>query len=190
LSSSVPQTLESMQVQTYEYQAGVPIAENKKYSSLIIPKDKVQEINGNCEIHVVGDVKIEDGARLIVTNNSSLRLYVGGEKFEVKKKSAGLINESQDPTSLLIFGLDDCRKVKIENGDAGDFYGAVYAPFAKVEMKINGDLYGAFAGWDVKLKKKKGGDPGTFYYDRSLRIGNLLATDALAARFVVKRWQQ
>jgi len=190
LSSSVPQTLESMQVQTYEYQAGVPIVGDKKYSSLIIPKDKVQEINGNCLIHVVGDVKVEDGARLIVTNNSSLRLYVGGEKFEVKKKSAGLINEGQDPTSLLIFGLDACRKVKIENGDAGDFYGAVYAPFAKVEMKINGDLYGAFAGWDVKLKKKKGGDHGTFYYDRSLRIGNLLATDALAARFEIKRWQK
>jgi len=64
----------------------------------------------------------------------------------------------------------------------------VYAPFAKVEMKTEGDLYGAFVGWDVKLKKKKDKDPGTFYYDRSLRLGNMLATDDLATRFVVKRW--
>jgi hypothetical protein len=66
----------------------------------------------------------------------------------------------------------------------------VYAPFAKVEMKTNGDLYGAFVGWDVKLKKKKGGENATFYFDRSLRIGNLLATDNLATRFVVKRWYE
>jgi hypothetical protein len=83
--------------------------------------------------------------------------------------------------------LDDCRKVKIESSE--DFYGAVHAPFAKVEMKTSGDLYGAFVGWDVKLKKKKGGGHGTFYFDRSLRLGDLLATDSLAARFVVKRWQ-
>ncbi len=152
--------------------------------------DAVQEINGNCEIYVVGNVKVEDGAQLIVTDNSSLTIYVGGEKFEVKKKSDGLINETEDPTNLLIFGLDTCRKVKIENENTGDFYGAVYAPFAKVEMKTNGDLYGAFVGWDVKLKKKKGGDHGTFYYDRSLRIDNVLATDDLAVRFVVKGWRE
>lgn len=191
LSVSLPQSLENMTTQTYEY-TGAPIAGNKKYFSLIIPKDvgAVQNIVGNCEIYVVGNVKIEDGAQLIVTNNASLTLYVGGEKFEVKKKSAGLINETKDPTNLLIFGLDDCRKVKIENENTDDFYGAVYAPFAKVEMKTNGDLYGAFVGWDVKLKKKKGGANGTFYFDRSLRIDNLLATDDLATRFVVKRWQE
>jgi len=148
LSVSVPGSLENQTLEDYEYQAGVPITGNNKYSSLIIPKDGVQEIKG----------------------------------------SAGVINESQDPTNLLIFGLDACRKVKIES--PVDFYGAVYAPFAKVEMKTGGDLYGAFVGWDVKLKKKKGEGDGIFYYDRSLRIGDLLATDGLAARFVVKRWQQ
>ena len=190
LSVILPQGLENMPTQTYEYNAGVPIDGNKKYSSLIIPRDAVQEINGNCEIYVVGNVKVEDGAQLILTNNSSLTIYVGGEKFETKKKSDGLINETEDPTNLLIFGLDTCRKVKIENQNTGDFYGAVYAPFAKVEMKTNGDLYGAFAGWDVKLKKKKGGEAATFYFDRSLRIGNLRATDPLATRFIVKRWYE
>ena len=135
-------------------------------------------------------MKIDDDAQLVITPGSSLKLFVGGEKFEVKKKSDGLINQTNDPTNLIIFGLDDCRKVKIENADAGDFYGAVYAPFAKVEMKTNGDLYGAFVGWDVKLKKKKSGDHGTFHFDRSLRLGNLLAGDDLASRFVVKRWRQ
>ena len=96
------------------------------------------------------------------------------------------MNQNYDPTKLLIFGLDDCRKVKIES--PVDFCGAVYAPFATVEMKHCGDLYGAFVGWDVKLKRKKGEGHGTFHFDRSLRLGNILAGDDLAARIVVKRW--
>jgi len=190
LSVTLPQSLENGPVKDYEYKEHVPIAGNNKYYSLIVPKDAVQEIVGNCAIYVVGNVKVEDDAQLIVAENSSLTLYVGGEKFEVKKKSNGLINETEDPTNLLIYGLDACRKVKIEKETAGDFYGAVYAPFAKVEMKTNGDLYGAIVGWDVKLKKRKGGAQGTFYYDRSLRIDNLLATDNLATCFAVKRWQE
>ena len=190
LSVTLPVNLDNKPLKEYEYKDNVPIAGVNKYTELTIPKGKVQEINGNCVIYVVGDVKVEDDAQLILTENASLTLYVGGEKFEVKKKSEGLINETQDPKKLLIYGLDDCRKVKIENEDAGDFYGAVYAPFAKVEMKTNGDLYGAFVGCDVKLKKKKGGEHGTFYFDRSLRIDNVAATDDLAVRFVVKGWHE
>jgi hypothetical protein len=186
LSVTVPTYLQVGTFQDYEYDDDKPITGNRKYTSLIIPEDAVQEIGGNCQIYVQGDVKIEEDAQLILTSGSSLRLYVGGEKLEVKKKSNGLVNQSQDPTKLLVFGLDGCRKVKIEN--PVNFYGAVYAPFAKVEMKECGDLYGAFVGWDVKLKRKKGEGHGTFYFDRSLRLGNVLAGDDLATRFVVKRW--
>ena len=190
LSVSLPGNMSNQPLKEYEYKDNVPIAGVNKYTELKIPRGKVQEIRGNCEIYVVGNVKVEDEAQLILTENSSLVLYVGGEKFEVKKKSGGLINETKDPKKLLIYGMDGCRKVKIENENVGDFYGAVYAPFAKVEMKTTGDLYGAFAGWEVKLKKKKGGENGTFYFDRSLRIDNVAATDDLAVRFVVEGWHE
>ena len=190
LSVTLPTSLENQPLKEFDYKEHVPIAGKGKYASLKIPKDEVQEIHGNCEIYVVGEVKIEDGAQLIVTEHSSLKLYVNGEKLEVKKKSAGLINQTEDPKKLMIYGTDDCRKVKIENENAGDFYGAVYAPFAKVEMKTDGDLYGAFAGWDVKLKKKKGSEHGTFYFDRSLRTDNVAATDDGAVRFTIKSWHE
>jgi len=190
LSVTLPTPLANQPLKEFEWQSGKPLAGKGKYASLTIPKDKVQEINGNCEIYVVGDVKVEDGAQLVVTENSSLKLYVNGEKFEVKKKSGGLINETEDPKNLIIYGMDDCRKVKIENENAGDFYGAVYAPFAKIEMKTNEDLYGAFAGWDVKLKKKKSSEHGTFYFDRSLRTNNAAATDDGAVRFTIKSWHE
>ena len=57
-------------------------------------------------------------------------------------------------------------------------------------MKTNGDLYGAFAGWDVKLKRKKGAGQGTFYFDRSLRTGNVAASDDGTVRFTVKDWRE
>ena len=193
LSITVPSELESLPAIEYEWHGGpggnIAITGNVKYSSLKIPKPHKQDIVGDVMIYVTGDMKVEDMAELTLTAGSSLKLYVNG-KLEVKKKSKGLINETQDPTKLMIFGLDDCRKVKIENEGAGDFYGAVYAPYAKVEMKTNGDLYGAFAGWDVKLKRKKGAGQGTFYFDRSLRTGNVAASDEGSVRFVVKDWRE
>lgn len=189
LSIPVPSNLENQQITEYEWHGNSPIAGTVKYSSLIIPKSMKQRVQGNCKIYVIGDMKVEDKAEFIITQNSSLKIYVGG-KLEVKKGSRGLINESQDPKNLMIYGTDSCRKIKIENRDAGDFYGAVYAPFAKVEMKTDGDLYGAFVGWDVKLKKHKASEHGTFYFDRSLRTGNVAASDDGAVRFVVKDWRE
>ena len=81
------------------------------------------------------------------------------------------------------------RSLKSKNRGAGDFYGAVYAPFAKVEMKTDGDLYGAFVGWDVKLKKHKASEHGTFYFDRSLRTDNVAVSEG-TVRFVVKSWHE
>ena len=189
LSITLPSELESLPVTEYEWHGGTPITGTVKYATLKIPRPHKQDIVGDVVIYVTGDMKVEDMAELTLTAGSSLKLYVNG-KLEVKKKSKGLINETQDPTKLMIFGLDDCRKVKIENEGAGDFYGAVYAPYAKVEMKTNGDLYGAFAGWDVKLKRKKGAGQGTFYFDRSLRTGNVAASDEGSVRFTVKDWRE
>lgn len=193
LSIPVPSELESLPAIEYEWQGGpggnIAITGNVKYSSFIIPKPHKQDIVGDVMIYVTGDMKVDDKAELTLTAGSSLKIYVNG-KLEVKKGSKGLINETQDPTKLIIYGTDSCRKVKIENREAGDFYGAVYAPFAKVEMKTDGDLYGAFVGWDVKLKKHKASEHGTFYFDRSLRTDNVATSDEGAVRFVVKDWRE
>lgn len=153
-----------------EDKQGQTISGNVKYDNLTIPEGETWKVVSNCQIYVERDMKLEEGAKLIITENSSLVLYVG-EKLEVKKDkegdAAGIINETQDPTKLTIYGTDTCRKVKLEKNE--DFYGAVYAPYAKVEIKDSGDVYGALVGWDVKLKRKKGEENGNFYFDEALR---------------------
>ncbi len=185
-SVTVPQFLDNHPIQEYEYKEGVPIAGNVRYDTLTLLESEVQKINGNCAIYVEGDIKIEEDAELILTKNSSVAIYVGG-KLEVKKNSGGITNETMVPKNLVIYGTDTCRKIKIEN--ANHFYGAVYAPLAKVEIKNSGDLYGAFVGWDVKLKKKKGEEHGTIYYDESLRSEYMTAADN-GVGFVIRDWRE
>jgi hypothetical protein len=177
---TLPTPLENKPAQTYN--PGDSLSGVARYTELKIRDE--QEIHGNCRIYVEGDMKLEDNAKLIIAENASLELYVGG-KFEIKKKSQGIDNLSHIPGNLIIYGMDTCRKVKIENKQ--DFYGAVYAPFAKVEVKNDGDVYGAFVGWDVKLKKKRGSEHGTFYYDQSLRIGDVHSD---GTSFIVRSWRE
>jgi len=178
---TLPTPLENKPAQTYE--PGSPLSGVSRYTELKINGE--QQVNGNCRIYVEGDMKLEDNAKLTIAENASLELYVGG-KLEIKKKSLGIDNTSNIPENLMIYGMDTCRKVKIENKQ--DFYGAVYAPFAKVEVKNEADVYGAFVGWDVKLKGKKGGEHGTFYYDRSLRTGDV--DNNGSTRFIVRNWYE
>lgn len=163
----VPEALDSLPEEDYKHKDDQPLTGNLKFKDFKLKKDE-QEIIGDCVIYVTKDMKIEDGARLVVTDDSSLTIYVD-KKLEVKKtkESGGIINETQDPTKLVIFGTDTCNKVKIEKVD--DFYGAVYAPSAKVEVKDSGDIYGALVGWDVKVKGDKDGDVSNFYFDEALK---------------------
>ena len=180
---TLPTPLENQSAGTYN--PGSPLSGVARYTELNITGE--QEVHGNCQIYVEGDMKLEDNAKLIITNNASLTLYVGG-KLEVKKHSEGITNETMVPKNLMIYGMDTCSKIKIENKE--DFYGAVYAPFAKVEIKNSGDLYGAFVGWDVKLKKKKGEEHGTYYYDESLGGSGNVTADDNGVSFVISDWRE
>jgi len=179
--------LDKLPTKTYKYKKNKSLSGKNRYKDLTIPKKAVQEVKGNCVIYVEGDFKVEDEAEIRIDENGSLTVYVG-EKLEIKKKSAGINNMSKLPKNLVIYGLDTCEKIKIENPSS--FYGAVYAPYSKVEIKESGDIYGALVGWDVKIKKKKGTGHGTFYYDRSLGSGNVSASDDNGSRFVIKTWRE
>lgn len=190
LPVTVPQSLESQKAQKYSYKPDKAISGTVKYTDLKIPKDKTQEINGNCTIYVERDFKIEKGAELIIPQNASLTLYVAG-KIDVKVDAngeeeglemGGLINQTQDPTNLTIYGTDTCSKIKLATNE-NNFYGAVYAPYTKVEVKGTANIYGAFVGWDVKLKNNNvGSQKPTFYYDEAL-----LAPGTI--RFVTVGWR-
>lgn len=176
LAVIVPENLNEMKGEKFEIKKdkgdGKPLklTGNLRFEDFKIEDEQVIEVQGNVTMYVEGEMKLKHGAQLIITKNSSLTLYVG-KKLEIHSHTpdgvGGLINETKDPTKLMIYGTDTCEKIKLEHMD--DFYGAVYAPYAKVEMKRIGDIYGAFLGWEVKLEKDRHDDNPSFYFDEALR---------------------
>ncbi|HEX9897736.1 MAG TPA: PilX N-terminal domain-containing pilus assembly protein [Candidatus Methylomirabilis sp.] len=109
-------------------------------------------ITGNGRLRTTGAVKI------YVTGN----IDVGGN---------GIATAGNLPPNLLIYGTQDpsdssqkTTTVKIHGN--GDFYGAVYAPGAALDVYGNGAVYGALTGNTAKVNGN-----GGFHYDESL--GNL-----------------
>jgi len=109
-------------------------------------------ITGNGRLRTTGAVKI------YVTGN----IDIGGN---------GIATAGNLPPNLLIYGTQDpsdasqkTTTVKIHG--TGDFYGAVYAPGAALDVYGNRAIHGALTGNLVKINGK-----GGFHYDEAL--GNL-----------------
>ena len=153
-----------------------------KYDSIDLGNHEVIVINGDVSLYITGDITLGNSAQLLVVNegmnpNASLTLYVGGN---VEVKNGGAFNNlAQDPKKLSIVGVDDCEDIILKNST--DFYGTIYAPDTRVEMKNSANAYGAVVADTFDQKNS-----ATFYYDASLRD----VTVEQAERFVVKYWSE
>lgn len=172
----VPTELETLSITSYSYSEGTPLTGDIKFSSITVPTDKVQEIQGDCRIYVTEGIVLNNNSELVVKPGASLEIYVG-TGIEAKT-SANLSNETADADNLLIYGLDTCTQIDIKN--SADFYGAVYAPNADLTVYNGGDLYGAFVGNSFELKNS-----GSFYYDTSLAD---VSIDDQTVYFNISRW--
>ncbi len=101
-----------------------------------------------------GQLTIDGAVTIYVTGN----IDVGGN---------GILNTYKLPPNLLIYGGQDTKIVKIHGN--GDFYGAVYAPEADINVYGNGATFGALTGKTAKINGN-----GGFHYDEDL--GNLGGT--------------
>jgi hypothetical protein len=143
--SSIPAGLVNQGPLTIAGNREVVLSEGTYWFSLI-------NITGNGRLRTTGAVKI------YVTGN----IDVGGN---------GIATAGNLPPNLLIYGTQDpsdssqkTTTVKIHGN--GDFYGAVYAPGAALDVYGNGAVYGALTGNTAKVNGN-----GGFHYDESL--GNL-----------------
>jgi len=120
--------------------------------------------DGRVDVFVDGFTYLPAGTEIIVTEGSSLVLYLGGN-MEVMPRSMITYEgmpENPDPvvyedliieaaSSISIIGLTDrdteiplCTDVYFKPD--GDFYGSMYTPGADVYMAPNGDFYGIVTG--------------------------------------------
>ena len=159
------------------------ITTSAKYDEIDLANGKVITIDGAVILYIIGDVTLNNSAELRVVDptvnpDASLTLYLGGD---IEVKNSGAINNlAQDAKKLKIYGLDSCQNIVLKNGS--DFYGAIYAPNADVEMMNSADFYGAVAADSFEQKNS-----AAFNYDASLRDAN---TNDEALRFIIRQWRE
>jgi hypothetical protein len=130
---------------------------------------KMNEITGNMTIsgsnvvlYVPSGISLKGNSVLTIQTNARVTIYAGGS---ITDGGNGKINSaSQHATQLIIFGLPSLTSIKL-NGN-GAFWGAIYAPSARVQFKGGGNsggFYGALVGYDIVMTGNS-----TFSYDEAL----------------------
>ncbi len=102
------------------------------------------------------------------------------QTIDLLRNGGAINNLTQDAKKLKIYGLNDCQSINLKNGS--DFYGAIYAPNADMEMMNSGNAYGSIVTDNFVQKNS-----ATFYYDADLR--DVSFNDELI-RFVISRWSE
>ena len=154
------------------------ISSSGKYSSIDLGNSETVIISGDVTLYITGDITLGNSAELQIEEGASLTLYLGGD-FE-GKNSSSVNNETEDPGSLQIYGLDSCETIIFKN--SSDLFGAIYAPNADVIMNNSADVYGAVVAKTFDMKNS-----GLFMYDATLRDASL--NDELV-RFEINRWSE
>ncbi len=176
----VPTALDNLSLTTYTYIPGVPITGDVKLDSISIPISGVQEFDGECNVYVLGDISLANGAGITVTDSnsisSSLTIYLAGNMNG--SNGAGVTNATNDATKFSLYGLDTCTSIDLKN--SAIFYGTIYAPNAVIIVRNGGDLYGGFIGKTFEMK-----NAGSFYFDLALANSGI---DEFDACFKIQRW--
>ena len=133
---------------------------------------------GDVVLHVTGDMWFGQGTELIIEQNSSVTIYLDGNF--TAGNSSGINNETQDATSFILYGTGENQRFELKA--KCDWFGAIYAPDAKISIKAGANIHGAFVSADFEFQ---GG--GYIYYDAALR--NVSTTD-IGVTFVIERWQE
>ena len=102
---------------------------------------------------------LSSGATLNIDASSGpVNIYLTGA---LDAKNGSAINITGQPTDVTIYS-NSTDDIIFEHG--GEMKGAIYAPYAKVEMKNSADVYGMIWAKDVLIH-----NPGVFYFDTALK---------------------
>jgi len=160
------------------------ISQNTKCDEIYLGNSESVVIDEPVFVYVQGDITLGNSAEIRVggpedtDDDACLTLYLAGN-IEAKN-SSGFNNYTKDAKKFSIYCLNSCEQIILKN--SADFYGALYAPNAYVEMKNSADVYGSIVADSFILKNS-----ATITYDASLR--DRTKSDE-AVRFVINRWQE
>jgi len=156
------------------------ISTSGEYGSFTIEANSEVTIQGDVTLYITSDFYMDQNSRLDIDDGSSLTIYLGSGSFEMDQSST-MNNLSEDPTKLLIFGTNNFTgEIYIDQGS--QFYGAIYAPKAYVELDQENGFYGAIIAKDILFDQTT-----VLHYDKALEALEILPS--MGALYEVKSWQ-
>ncbi len=179
----VPDYLDSMS-SGGDIKNDLTISTSGKYDDIDLGNNEELIIDEPVELYITGDITLGNGAKIIIggasdtDNDASLIIYLAGD-LDCKNGSE-LNNETMDSTRFAIYCLDSCQSVVFHN--SANFYGALYAPSADIELKNSADIYGSLVGNTIIQKNS-----ANIYYDALLRDRTV---NDKAVQFVISRWSE
>ena len=132
------------------------------------------------EVWVTGSVNLSGTGQVTVKPNAHVKIYVEGD---VSITGNGIVNETQKPANLQLFGVtpsDGVSRSFALSGN-GSFTGAVYAPDHVVTLSgggSNGNYFGSIVAKTVTMSGNT-----SVHYDESLVAGDYITDYKIASWF-------
>lgn len=185
----VPPDLVALSPTSFPASSEVLVKGNVKYGNLTILGTQTLRIwndpataGGDASrIYIGGKLTLMNGAKIIVDNGASAKIYLGGDLEDKNSASSGggvETSANPDARNFMIFATDTCTSIILKA--KGDFYGAIYAPNANMVINNSANLYGAYVGnQNIQIKNS-----GSFYFDT--RLTSVFVNDAPAYLGIAK----
>ncbi|MCK4337832.1 MAG: hypothetical protein KAX11_07795 [Candidatus Aminicenantes bacterium] len=151
------------------------IFENGDYSSLVIGQNSQLVISGDVILHVSGLFSLGSNTELLITEGSSLTLYLSGSLD--MNSNCSVNNANHDSTKLKFYGTEYLDN-NIQFDSNATFHGVVYMPYADLTISSNIDFYGSVYGRNIYLN-------ANVYV--SYQEGH---EDFSSRRYEIKSWQE
>jgi hypothetical protein len=126
-----------------------------RYTSVKLSGGSTLKLSGGITIHVDGDMTVSGGSNLSVTSGP-VTIYANGQKINFSGGS--LINSTQDPNNLVIYGTSALQSVNLSGGS--NQHVLLYAPSAAITLSGGQKTFGSVIGNSVTLS---GGSSVHFY---------------------------
>jgi hypothetical protein len=155
------------------------ITTSGQYEKIYLTESQVLTIVGDVILDIKKEVKIDNGASIVVTEGSSLQLYIGDDFISTNE---GTINNlTKSPPDCKIYSTSN-SSVEYLFDNSSHVYAAVYAPKADLEIKNTCNIYGAIVADKVKI------DNGAqIHYDHAL---GRTTVDDMGVGFVISSWRE
>lgn len=150
------------------------------YGSFEMENNSVVTIEDDVILFITGNFYMDQNSRLDIAIGASLQIIMGSGSFEIDQTSS-INNLSQDPTKFVLFGTNSFTgDIYIDQGS--EFYGAIYAPKAFVELDQGDGFYGAIIANDILFDQDT-----VLHYDKALEDLEILPS--MGSLYLVKSWQ-